>query len=269
MEESKEVDTVDELGARAPKYLRIADELRREIKAGNPAPGDRMPAETTLLDRFRVSLPTLRQAMGVLRSEGLVESRQGVGTFVTESRRLQRQSRKRYGRARADKKLLTSHLQHEIIFAGPETVPSHISDTGAFNEGESVVTRRRLLRDKQTARPTELGASYLPASIAGGTYLESTEVVPKALFLCMEELSGDRYTYATDQWIDRLATPSESELLELPNMTHVIHLIHVARGRNGDVLEVSESVWPADRVMFIDDYEIPQEAETLDDPSEV
>ena len=260
---------MDELGTRAPKYLRIADELRREIKAGRLAPGERMPAETSLLERFRVSLPTLRQAIGVLRSEGLVESRQGVGTFVTSSRRLQRQSRKRYGRARADMQLLTSHLQHEILAAGPETVPSHISDTAAFSEGERVIVRRRLLRDKDTDRPTELGASYLPVSIAGGTYLESTDVVPKALFLCVEELSGDRYTRGSDQWIDRIATAAESELLELPSAAHVIHLIHVARGRGGNVLEVSESVWPADRVMFVDDYDIPQEPEELENPSEV
>jgi GntR family transcriptional regulator len=260
---------MDELGARAPKYLRIADELRREIKAGNPHEGERLPAETALLERFRVSLPTLRQAVGVLRSEGLVESRHGVGTFVTANRRLQRQSRKRYGRARADRQLLTSHLEHEIIFAGAQTVPSYISDTGAFSEDERVIVRRRLLRDKATKRPTELGASYLPLSNAEGTYLESTDVVPKALFLCVEELTGDQYTRATDHWSDRIATPSESELLELPNMAHVIHLIHVAYGRSGKTLEVSESIWPADRVMFIDEYEIPQAPEDLDNPSEV
>jgi GntR family transcriptional regulator len=93
--------------------------------------------------------------------------------------------------------------------------------------------------------------------------------VPKALFLCVEELTGDQYTRAMDHWSDRIATPSESELLELPDMAHVIHLIHVAYGRNGKVLEVSESIWPADRVMFIDEYEIPQEPEDLDNPSEV
>ena len=198
-----------------------------------------------------------------------MESRQGIGTFVTENRRLQRESRKRYGRARADRQLLTSHLQHEIISAGRETVPGYISDTAAFGENELVIVRRRLLRDKKTNRPAELGASYLPASITEGTYLESTDVVPKALFLCVEELSGDKYTRATDQWVVRVATSNESDLLELPNMAHVIHLIHVAYGKNGDVLEVSESIWPADRVMFVDEYEIPQEPEALADPSEV
>jgi hypothetical protein len=37
----------------------------------------------------------------------------------------------------------------------------------------------------------------------------------------------------------------------------VLHVIHVAYADDGTVLEVSESVWPADRVMFVDEYDIP------------
>ena len=97
----------DDLGATAPKYQRIADVLRRQIKAGEYKPGDRLPSETTLMERFRdqfgtLSLPTLRQAIAVLRTEGLIESQQGIGTFVKTDQPLQRRSRKRYGRARAD-----------------------------------------------------------------------------------------------------------------------------------------------------------------------
>src|SRR5215217_1972279 len=106
-----------------------------------------MPAETALLERFRVSLPTIRQALGVLRAEGLVESRQGIGTFVKESRRLQRRSRHRYGRARSDKQLLTSHLRHEIVFAGTAPVPAYIAECMQIEPESPVVIRRRLLRD--------------------------------------------------------------------------------------------------------------------------
>ena len=119
----------DDLGATAPKYQRIADVLRRQIKAGQYKPGDRLPSETTLMEHFRdqfgtLSLPTLRQAIAVLRTEGLIESQQGIGTFVKTDQPLQRRSRKRYGRARADEQLLTSHLAHQIIFAGREPCPS-------------------------------------------------------------------------------------------------------------------------------------------------
>ena len=264
----------DTLGSHAPKYQHIADALRRDIKTGVYKPGDQLPAETALLDRFRaelgtLSLPTLRQAVAVLRAEGLISSQQGVGTFVRSDRRLQRRSRHRYGRARADRQLLTSHLDHKILYAGPGEVPEHIADASTLSAGDPVVIRRRLLRDKKTGQPEELGASYVPAAIAAGTYLEEPPVVPQALFLCVEELSGRRYMHARDRWLVRPATPEESSLLDLPAGATVIHLVHSAQDETGETLEVSESVWPSDKVIIIDDYDIAQSAEDLEGMSDV
>jgi GntR family transcriptional regulator len=205
----------------------------------------------------------------VLRSEGLIESQHGIGTFIKADRRLQRRSRKRYGRARADRQLLTSHLAHQIIFAGRGSVPEHIAAVTDFEPGDRVVIRRRLLRDRKTGRPEELGASYVPASIAAKTYLEKSDVVPKALFLCVEELSGRHNTHARDRWAVRPAAADESSLLELPPGITVIHLVHTASGQDGEILEVSESVWPADRIIILDDYEITQEPEDLEGLSDI
>jgi hypothetical protein len=106
-------------------------------------------------------------------------------------------------------------------------------------------------------------------SIAAGTYLEQPTVVPQALFLCVEELSGRHYTHASDRWQVRRATAEEASMLETPAGSPVIHLIHNAADENGDTLEVSESVWPADRVVVIDDYDIAQEPEDQEGMSDV
>jgi len=263
-----------DLGQRAPKYQRIADHLRREIKSGTYRPGERLPAETALLEEYRawfpsLALPTLRQAIALLRAEGLIESRQGVGTFVSDKRRLQRRSRHRYGRARSDGKLLTSHLRHDIVFAGRDTVPEHIANAANLEQDSEVVVRRRVLYAKDTGKPQEIGASYIPAAIAGGTFLEQPTVVPKALFLCVEDLAGKRYAQATDRWVIRTATPNEAETLQLPPTGSVVHLVHVARADDDMVLEVSESIWPADRIEFIDEYAVAQEAEDADGMSDI
>ncbi|MBN6050479.1 GntR family transcriptional regulator, partial [Nonomuraea sp. RK-328] len=264
----------DALGAKAPKYQRIADELRRDIQSGVYREGERLPAETALLDRFRtqlpsLSLPTLRQAIGLLRAEGLIESRHGIGTFVKENRRLQRRSRSRYGRARDDKRLLTSHLEHEITFAGVETAPSHVAEAAGLDSDTEMVIRRRTLRDRETRKVEEIGASYLPLAFAAGTFLEEPTVVPKALFLCMEDLSGKRYAQARDQWLVRMPTGSEADILALATGTPVVHLIHIARAEDGTLLEVSESIWPADRITVIDEYPIAQQAEKPETPSDI
>jgi GntR family transcriptional regulator len=254
--------------ARAPKYQRIADELRRQIRDGRYQPNTRIPAETELTEQFSVSLPTIRQALAALRAEGLVESRQGIGTFVKDSRKLRRRSRHRYGRARADQKLLTSHLRHEIVSAEVEPVPPHIADAFPGDTPE-VVVRRRILRDLNTGRAEEIGASFIPASIAAGTYLAQPTVVPKALFLCLEDLSGQRYAYARDRWEVRPPTAAEATTLGLAAGAAVVHLIHTAESGEGDVLEVSESVWPAERVVILDEYEVPSDADADTSGSEI
>jgi len=261
--------TFDMAAGRGPKYHRIADSLRAEIQSGKLQPGDQLPAETTLIDRFNVSLPTLRQAIGILRAEGLIESRHGVGTFVKSGRRRQRRSRNRYGRARDDNQLLTNELEHQIVFAGRQPVPPHIAEAMNVTPGAEVVVRRRHLRDRTTGRLEEIGASYIPIEIAADTYLEQPTVVPKALFLCVEDLSGKRYAHARDAWVSRLPTAEETDLLDLATGMPVLHVIHTASSTDGAVLEVSESVWPADRMMFIDEYDIADHAEQPDARSDI
>jgi DNA-binding GntR family transcriptional regulator len=261
--------TVPMAAGRGPKYHRIADTLRAEIQSGELQPGERLPAETALTARFDVALPTLRQAIGVLRAEGLIESRHGIGTFVKETRRRQRRSRNRYGRARDDQQLLTADLEHRIVFAGRETVPTHIAEAMNVAPGTEVVARRRHLHDKSTGQLEEVGASYIPADIATGTFLEEPTVVPKALFLCVEDISGKRYAHARDAWVSRLPSAEEADLFDLAPGAPVLHVIHSAWADDGTVLEVSESVWPADRMMFIDEYDIPAEARTPDARSDI
>ncbi|GAB3452819.1 UTRA domain-containing protein [Actinophytocola sediminis] len=72
-----------------------------------------------------------------------------------------------------------------------------------------------------------------------------------------------------DQWTARMPTADEAAVLELPAGAAVLHVIHTARDENGDGLEVSESIWPADCVVMIDDYDIEQEPVDPAAPGEV
>lgn len=60
----------------------VADQMENHILSGLVEPGERLPAERELAQQFNVSRPSLREAIQKLESKGLLETRQGGGTFV-------------------------------------------------------------------------------------------------------------------------------------------------------------------------------------------
>jgi GntR family transcriptional regulator, transcriptional repressor for pyruvate dehydrogenase complex len=64
------------LGARRTAEI-VADELRRQIIEGELADGDLLPRQEVLVEQFRVSLVSLREALRILETEGLVSVRRG------------------------------------------------------------------------------------------------------------------------------------------------------------------------------------------------
>ncbi|MFJ4927305.1 GntR family transcriptional regulator [Streptomyces sp. NPDC088736] len=63
-------------------YRKVAADLGREIGEGGYGSGGRLPAEGELAERYGVSRGTIRQAMALLRTEGLVASRRGTRRVV-------------------------------------------------------------------------------------------------------------------------------------------------------------------------------------------
>lgn len=71
--------------SRVPRYLQVASALRRRIRDGHWSVGERIATLEELEREFAVARVTVRQAIDLLQSEGLVKSFQGRGTFVTGS----------------------------------------------------------------------------------------------------------------------------------------------------------------------------------------
>ena len=63
---------------------RVCEALTQLISGEDFPPGSRLPSEMNMASRFSVSRTVIREAISRLKSEGLVESRQGSGVFVRE-----------------------------------------------------------------------------------------------------------------------------------------------------------------------------------------
>lgn len=63
-------------------YQRLSERLRLFMAEGHFQSGDRLPPERTLAENFGVSRSSIRKAIQMLADKGLLESRQGDGTYV-------------------------------------------------------------------------------------------------------------------------------------------------------------------------------------------
>lgn len=79
---SEEIGPLDDAG-HAPLYLKLQDALRGAIERGQLRAQDALPPERELAQDFNVSRITVRKALDGLVAEGLLNRRQGAGTFVS------------------------------------------------------------------------------------------------------------------------------------------------------------------------------------------
>lgn len=73
---------MDDAGARLALYHRVYLVVRQRVEEGRYAPGEKLPGEHELAEGFAVSRITVRRALERLEREGLVERRQGAGTYA-------------------------------------------------------------------------------------------------------------------------------------------------------------------------------------------
>ncbi len=67
-----------------PLYHQLAELLLDKIKSGTYKPGDKIPSENQLAERYEIGRPTVRQAIDCLIRKNLLYRKRGSGTYVTE-----------------------------------------------------------------------------------------------------------------------------------------------------------------------------------------
>lgn len=68
-----------------PPYLQIVQQVRHALRLGYLQPGDRLPTVREVVSRLPINPNTVFKAYRELEAQGLVQSRPGLGTFITQS----------------------------------------------------------------------------------------------------------------------------------------------------------------------------------------
>lgn len=234
-----------------PAFRQIAADLREKISAGEYPPGERLPSERELVEAYGVSRPTIRDAVNVLRTEGIVTVEHGRGIFVRPPSVIQRLSRSRLSRkarernqgaflADAAARGFTASTSVKIRF---ERADERTADHLGLEPGDEVTVRDRVMRADGLI--VQLAVSRLARSLTRGTAIEEVETGPGGTYARLEE-SGHLIASFVEHVGARMPTPNEATTLQLAEGTPVITVTRVAYCRDGAPLEMNDMVLAAD-----------------------
>lgn len=253
-------EKIDRSGGR-PVYLQIADDLRTAILEGEIPAGTPIPTEPDLESRYGAARGTVRNAISVLRSEGLIDVEQGRGMFVRRRTPVRRLAHDRFARRhrKAGKAAFIAELEAEgrraeveVLEVGPQPASKEIAKRLGLKAGSRVlVRRRRYLSDGQ---PIESATSYLPWQVVKGSPIVEEDPGPGGIYARLEDL-GHRLKYFTEEVAARMALADEVRQLQLRPGVPVIHLVRTAFDTDDRPVEVCDTLMAADS--YILSYRLP------------
>ena len=233
------------IGARRqPLYDQLVDILTDKIEH-EYRPGDLLPSERELSDRYGLSRTTVRLALQELERLGLVVRQHGRGTFV------------------ADRSSQTTNLSQAYSFSeqmrsmgrDPSTTILEFSVIEADkNLAEHMNTRigERLYKIKRLRSaddmPMMVERSYLP--VRKFMTLKRPMLEKKALYDIVEQDFREKIGVAEEEFFASIARPADAHLLDISEGAPVLDLIRTTYNTSNEIVEYTLSVARADQFKY-------------------
>lgn len=230
-----------------PAWAQVQRDLRRLIDQQLPA-GEQLPTERELSEIYGVSRITVRQALAGLASDGYVERRQGMGTFVADRPDFVQHD---FG--------LTAPWRDRFAAAGQRATSLHLKDAPAedepyeltklVSEEESRLPRLHLKRlHVVNERAIGITDSWLVKSRA--PRLARRSLVDGSLSRTLSDGYGIT-AHDTNNYLEVGAAGAEEASLLAASLDAPLFVIwSVARVQDGGLLETSRTIWLSSRVRF-------------------
>ncbi len=217
-----------------PLHRQLFAVLRDGILSGVYQPGSALPKEEALCERFGVSRITVRRTLEDLKAEGLIEKRQGRGTFVSPdlppARELPTLGFMETLWAVAD------DTRVEVLELETQPCSTRVARQLDLEEGAPVMRVLRLRRRGPT--PVMLTEAFVPEALAEG--IDEKALKDRALFdLLMDQ--GIEFGEVIQETTALLASPEQARLLEIDigqPLIKLIRIMHDAERRPVELLSV-------------------------------
>jgi GntR family transcriptional regulator len=219
---------------RLPLHARLREVLAERIRSGEWSPDQPLPAESVLVEHYGVSLGTMRRVFRDLVDEGLLERRQGTGTFVR--------------RASLDASLFrffrfgtawSGFPQSRILSAARQVSTLAIASALRITVGSEVLHLHRLrLYDEQ---PVLVEDIWLPLPPFEPLERIGTDDLGDLLYPTYERCCGQIVAAATEELTIETATAADALLLGCGRGEPVAIVERVARSHDAKPLEYRRS----------------------------
>ncbi|PRY01876.1 GntR family transcriptional regulator [Allonocardiopsis opalescens] len=245
------------------KKQQITEHLRTRIEGGEFDPpadagpdgsdGGKLPTEEELGAEYDASRNTIRNAIEVLVNEGLLERRQGSGTYVRRGRVLTydaspsgyQPDAAHFVRHYAERLREESGIEQVRQELDVRLLPAHkrVARRLGLEVGAAVIRRRHIhILD---GSPWWFKDSFYPADIAEGTELMNPVNIDRGTIKLLAELGHEQVGY-TDTIRARMPNPAEQRRLELgPGVPVIVHARTANSARRP--IRLTVTIFPADR----------------------
>lgn len=234
-------------GARTPRYLQLAGELRDAILTGEFADGKPFPTETALCTKYDVSRFTVREALRRLEVEGLIERRRGSGTTVQPAAA-------RGGALHQPLSNVGELLQYargsEVTYALQETaaLPKEIAEQiGSPTQGDWSRFQGVRHHSGETL-PLAVTDAYFHESLRDA--VDQLDLSAGTLFNQIEALAGVKVGKVTQ---DIQAIPADADMAQALKIDEGAPMLRILRcyfNAKGKVFEISVSHHAGDRFAY-------------------
>jgi GntR family transcriptional regulator len=230
-------------GSRAERARQVADVLRHQITSGR-FPDGVLPDEAALGERLGATRNAVREALGLLRSEGLIARRQGVGTLIVMPK---------YGHGMdrlvglAEALTGSGTVRNEVRAAHfVDAPPAMIAERLELPRSAGAVYIERLRWSG--GLPLSLDTTYLAPDI--GRPLLRCDLAGRDLFALIEETSGDRLGRADISVHAVNSGPDAAALLGIPSGAAVFAVERLTCMQDGRPVDAESIQIRADRMAF-------------------
>ncbi len=230
--------------SKLPLYQQLYELLEGRIRSGEWKPGDMIPPESELIQRYRVSRITVRKVLDMLVAEGLLVRQRGKGSFVAQTKLEQGTTRIVSFTDDMRQRGLTPGTR--IIFMGLVPAPRAIAEALSVPEGEELARIDRLrLADGEPMCVEEsfLIHRRLPGSLG-------QDLVSNSLREIKQSEYGIRWSRAR-QTIQAVPAPADiARLLSVRTGAPLLYFERVTFAQDAAAVEYLKIYYRADRYII-------------------